>query len=354
MKPRFMATALPMFYQADTEKACHLVQECFPEAPAAPMLRQPLRTNLLKIPCTRVDEERKVIVFDLSTERQQELLDFYEHYLADDIDYFASSPEQNPGLYRLAEMYREKPWPELKHIHCLTVGPYTMGLSFRDDKGAPAFYDNQLRDIMVKHLAMRAKWQAKEIHKMFPGVKILMLLAEPALNVFTSSVGTGTWDDVKNALDEITDAVNGVGSVHSSVHSSVHCGVHCCANFDWPLLMAGKARIINFDTYRYGETMALYSSALTEFLTHGGMIAWGIVPTHDAVVLDAENAVSLVDRLEQTLETVVEKGVDRNLLMDSSWITPSCDISSLSEERGERVYRLTREVSQMMRAKYFA
>jgi hypothetical protein len=50
---------------------------------------------------------------------------------------------------------------------------------------------------------------------------------------------------------------------------------------------------------------------------------------------------------------VVEQGVDRDLLMESSWVTPSCDIVTLSVERGERVYELTREVSQLMRAKYF-
>jgi hypothetical protein len=341
MKPRFMATALPMLYQDDAEKACRLVMDCFREAPAAPLLRQPMRADLLKIPCTRIDEERKVIVFDLSSERQHELLEFYEHYLADDVDFFASKPEQNPGLYRFAKIYRGEQRPELEFIHRLIVGPYTMGLSFKDEKGAPAFYDPQMRDIIGKYLVMRAKWQKKEINKVFLGTKMLTLIAEPALNVYTSSVGTGTWDDIKNAIDEVIDAVDGV------------CGVHCCANFDWSLLMSTKAQIINLDAYRYGETMALYRSALTEFLARGGGVAWGIVPTHDAAILDAESSVTLADKLEHTLDMVVANGIDRNLLIESSWITPSCDIASLSTERGERVYKLTREVSEIMRAKYF-
>jgi hypothetical protein len=341
VKPRFMATALPMFYQIDTEKACQLVVHCFPEAPAAPLLRQSMQGGLMKIPCTRIDEERKVVSFDLSPDHQPELLNFYEHYLADDIDYFATSQAQNPGLYQLAKMYRDKPWPELKVIHCLSIGPYTMGLTFKDERGAPAFYNDQMRDIIVKYLAMRVKWQTKEINNLFPGIQVLTLLAEPGLNVFTSSVGTGTWDDIKTALDEVINAVDSVA------------GVHCCANFDWSLLMNSDARIINFDAYRYGETMALYGLALSEFLARGGTVAWGVVPTHDPAILDTENAASLVDRLERTLSNVVEKGVDRNLLMDSSWITPSCDIAALSEERGERVFELTREVSELMRAKYF-
>jgi hypothetical protein len=341
MKPRFAATALPMLFQGDAEKACRLVLDCFQEAPAAPLRRQPMSADLLKIPCTRIDEERKIIFFDLSPERQHELLEFYEHYLADDVDYFASKPEQNPGLYRFAEIYRDEPWPELEFIHRLIVGPYTMGLSFKDEKGAPAFYDLQMRDIIVKYLAMRAKWQTREINRVFPGIKVLTLIAEPALNVYTSSVGTGTWDEIKNALDEVIDAVDGV------------CGVHCCANFDWSLLISTKAQIINLDAYRYGETLALYRSALTEFLARGGGVAWGIVPTHDSAILDAENSTTLVDKLEHTLDMVVANGVNRNILFDSSWVTPSCDIASLSPERGERVYKLTRVVSELMRAKYF-
>ncbi len=80
MKLRFMATALPMFYQKDTQKACQVVVNCFPEAPAAPLLRQPIQGSSMKIPCTRVDEERKVVIFDLSADYQPELLNFYEHY----------------------------------------------------------------------------------------------------------------------------------------------------------------------------------------------------------------------------------------------------------------------------------
>jgi hypothetical protein len=340
MKPMFMATALPTICHGDTERACQVVARCFPEALPPPILR--IRGGPVKIPCTRIDEERKVTIFDLSSERQPELLEFYEHYLADDVDYFALRPEEDPGLYRLAGLYGEKPWPGLKFVDCLTIGPYTAGLSLKDEKGAPAFYNEQIRDIIVKYLAMRAKWRAREVQKLFPGVQVLTLMVEPALNVYTSSIGTGSWDDIKNALDEV---MNAAGSVS---------GVHCCANFDWSLLMGTVAGTVDFDAYRYGETMALYGSTLTEFLARGGTVAWGIVPTHDAETLDSENAASLVDRLEHTLDLVVEEGVDRDLLLESSWVTPSCDIVSLSVERGERVYELTREVSHLMRAKYFA
>jgi hypothetical protein len=181
-----------------------------------------------------------------------------------------------------------------------------------------------------------------EVRKLFPGIQVLTLMVEPALNVYTSSIGTGTWDDIRKALDEVMSAAGPLA------------GVHCCANFDWSLLMGTMASTINFDAYRYGETMALYGSALNEFLARGGTVAWGIVPTHDAGILDAETAASLADRLDHTLDLVAETGINQELLMESSWVMPSCDIVSLSADRGERVYGLTQEVSQLMRARHFA
>lgn len=341
MKPRFMATALPGSPQKNVDRACRVMIRNFPEAPVVPRLTQSMRVFLEKMPCIRIDKERRMIVCDLSSARRPELLEFYEHYLADDVDYFAISPELHPCLNRLAEMYREKPWPELKVVHYAMPGPYTLGISSKDERNVPAFYDDEMRDIIVKQLTMKAKWIAREIRRLFPGVQVLLHFAEPGMVVFSSSVGSGSWDEIRNCLDDVLSAVDGVA------------GVHCCSNFDWSLLMRSSVRSIDFDAYRYGETMALYALDLTQFLARGGTVGWGIVPTGDPAALDAENGASLAERLERILHRVAEKGVDRGLLMESSWVTPSCDVTTLSEERGERVYALTREVSERMRAKYF-
>ncbi|MFC1978287.1 hypothetical protein ACFLWS_08550, partial [Chloroflexota bacterium] len=78
--------------------------------------------------------------------RESELVEFYDRYLSDDLDYFAIRPEANVGLYRLAEIYKEKPWPEFKLIHFISTGPYTFGIGLKDESGVPAFYNDTLRD----------------------------------------------------------------------------------------------------------------------------------------------------------------------------------------------------------------
>ena len=180
---------------------------------------------------------------------------------------------------------------------------------------------------------------------MFPGVPILLDLAEPSLGIYSSAVGAGSWDIIENAINEVIEGVDGI------------TGIHCCDNFDWSLLMKTNLDFINFDAYHYGNTMSLYTDELKRFLERGGMISWGIVPTTGTTTgvadIENENPSSLVERLEQVMQLVIDKGIDKEMLLESSWITPTCSTQSMSIELAERVYDFTKEVSQRMREKYY-
>jgi hypothetical protein len=294
-----------------------------------------------RIPCLKIDKEKREVSFDLSSERQNELVEFYDRCLSGDLDYFAISPELNPALYKLSEMFKEKPWPELKLIHFGIPGLYSLGIALKDEKGTPAIYNDTARDVMVKMLAAKAKWLEQEIKRLFLNVQTMFTVGNGGLAVYSSAGGTGTWDDIKRDYNEIMGAVEGITCIH------------CCANFDWSLLMETNADVINFDAYQYGNTMSLYSHKLKEFLGRGGMIAWGIVPTAGAGNVEDENPGSLMERLERSIQSVVDRGIDEEMLLESSWITPTCDTTTMPIELADRVYDFTREVSQRMREKYF-
>ncbi len=343
-KPRFMATVLGLVPHRNVEEACQLMIQNFPEAPYVPRVTRSLRMFFERTPCLKIDREKRELSFELSG-RENELVEFYDRYLSKDLDYFAISPELNPSLYKLAEMFRERPWPELKLIHFMVPGLYSLGISVKDESGAPALYNDTLRDVMVKQLAMTARWRQREIKELFPGVPTLLHLTEPGLGVYSSAGGTMSWDVIKNAINEVIEGIDGI------------TGIHCCDNFDWSLLMKTNIDLINFDAYHYGNTMSLYTEQLKRFLERGGMISWGIVPTTGASAgvadIENENPCSLVGRLEQMIQSVVDMGVDKEMLLESSWITPSCGCATLSIELANRVYGFTREVSQRMRKKYF-
>lgn len=340
-KPCFMATTLESMPHRDVDDACRVMIRNFPEAPNIPHTSRSYRKWVEKTPAIFLDKEKKEIRFELS-KRENELVEFYEHYLSQDLDYFAMSPELDPALYRLAEIYRQNPWPELKVIVSQVPGPYSWGLSLKDENGAPALYNDTLRDVMLKSLAMKVKWRQRKIRELFPGKQTLLIIGNGALQVFTSAGGTGNRDDLKTLYNELIDAAEGMVCIH------------CCSNFDWSLLMETKADIINLDSYQYGDTLALYPEALKKFIARGGMLAWGIVPTAaGGGDIQKESPSGLVERLEKRIETVSAVGIDKKKLMEASWITPTCETTTLTVELANRVFHYTKEVSQRLREKYF-
>ena len=313
----------------------------FPECTTIPLPTLSQRIWVENTPCLTIDREKKLLFFEL-TGKEDELVEFYNRYLAQDLDYFAISPDLDAPLYTLAEMYKEEPWAELKLIHFNFPGLYSWGLSIKDENGMPALYNETLKDVMTKVLSMKAKWRERKIRELFPGIETFVTLGDGALSVFSSAGGTGNWDEIKEGYNEMMEPLEGITCIH------------CCANFDWSLLMATNTDCINFDAYQYGNTMALYADQLKDFLGRGGMIAWGIVPTTGSGGdITTETPESLTERLEGTIQSVVAKGIDEKQLLEASWITPTCETGSMTVELADRVYNSTREVSQLLREKYF-
>ncbi len=343
LKPEFMATSLQILPHRDMAAACQLVVRNFPEAPFGPVLTRSLRRWIEKVPCLKIDREKRQLSFE-TTGRENELVEFYDRVLARDVDYFAVSRELDPGLYSLTAMYRQKPWHGLKLVSFDVPGLYSVGLSIKDESGTPALYNDTCRDVLLKALGMKAKWYNRKVKELFPGVRTHCFVGNGGLSVLLSAGGTGGWERVKNDYNELIAAA---GADMSSIH--------CCANFDWSLLMQTSTDGINFDAYQYGDTMSLYPETLKAFLERGGAISWGIIPTAGGGGdITRESPESLVERLERVIQSVVDKGIDRQLLMESSWVTPTCEPATLPVELAETVCRYTREVSERLRAKYFA
>ena len=66
----------------------------------------------------------------------------------------------------------------------------------------------------------------------------------------------------------------------------------------------------------------------------------------------SETVGSLVERLHEAMNLLVRKGVSFDDLINSSLITPSCGLRTLSEAAAQRAFELTVEISETMREKY--
>jgi hypothetical protein len=322
------------------DEACQVMIQNFPECITIPKPTMSNRRYMEHIPGLFVNNQKRQAYFDLGN-REDELAEFYDRYLANDMDYFNISSKFISPLYTLKELYDRNPFPEVKYINVVIPGIYAWGLSIVDIGGKPSIYDETQRDLIVKSLSMKAKWQEEEAKKLFPGVSIMCTVGDAALSVLSSAVGTGSLDDIKNNYNDLLQPID-----------CLKC-IHCCSNFDWSLLMKTGFDCINLDAYQYGYTMALYARELNDFLERGGSIAWGIVPTAGSGGdIRQETPQSLVEKMEDVFQTIVARGVNKQQLLKASWISPSCETTSMSIELADRVYSVTREVSQLMRIKY--
>jgi methionine synthase II (cobalamin-independent) len=132
------------------------------------------------------------------------------------------------------------------------------------------------------------------------------------------------------------------------IHEQNACaGLHCCGNTDWSIIMDTEIDVISFDAYNYGESITLYPDKLATYLSRGGILAYGIVPSEEKVV--NETVESLINRLSDLFILMERKGIDQDKVRNAYIITPSCGVGSLPVSLAERVLDLTKEVGNKLK-----
>lgn len=216
-------------------------------------------------------------------------------------------------------------------------GSLTLGMQITDKDRRSSYYDDTLRDMLVKTLAMHAEWQTKRLRKF--GLPVLMTIDDPGLYGFGASTHvTLSREQLIEELNVITEGILRQGGIP---------GVHVCAGMDWTLLFDSKVEVVNFDAYDYMQSMMVLAEPINRYLARGGILSWGIVPTNP--VAWEETTQKLIDRLEQNIEELVKRGVDESLLRQQSMLTPSCGTGTLPKDLAEHVYKILAEIGGLVR-----
>jgi methionine synthase II (cobalamin-independent) len=336
----FITTGIGSFPHQDEKEVFRLIFKNFPEIPFWPQL--PKRSFLEGMvvqysegfPALRWNEQEQRVWVDTSHGFDKEIERFYQHLEEGELKPFEITKDFARGLRILNDLTPEDQRKEIKYIKGQIAGPITFGLALSDLEEKSIFYDPTLRDIIIKHLSMKARWMEKRFNDLFPGIPTIIFFDEPSLSSFGSAFSGLNREDVVHSLNECFEAVKGFR------------GIHCCGNTDWSVLLSTSLNILSFDAYGYLETLSLYPKDLKAFLERGGILAWGIVPTSEAIL--KEDAQSLVRRFREGIETLNKKGIDP-ILLQRAIITPSCGTASLPIPLAERVCQLTAEVSRRLR-----
>jgi hypothetical protein len=269
------------------------------------------------------------------------LTEFYSLYFAaaegdpEALRRYAPTMDSAPGLYAFLDDITRTGLDGINYLKGQMSGPLTAGFQLKDERGRLAYYQDQLRDLIVRTLAMHARWQATT----------LSCLGRPAIILVDDSCisACGSGYHVALPREMIIEDLNTIRT--AVIEENARLGVHSCNIADWSLLFESDVEIVSLDAYRFGASLVCYAAQMEEFLQRGGVMAWGIVPTLEG--LAEEDAGSLMGRLLSLWQELIQCGVDGKRLLTQSMITPACGMGLLSPELADKLYKLTAEVSAM-------
>ena len=335
LKFNFEATGIGSVPFQDAKPACRAIFDNFPEIPFWPQLpKRSFLENMYvqfseNIPGIVLDSKNKTIHIDTSRVISS-IEEVYGKYVENDIDFFAVSKEYAAGFYEFLECIKALP-SGVKFVKGHITGPISYALSLTDQNKKAIIYDKDLFEVLTKILVMRSKWQIRMLKKYFPN--IIIFIDEPYLVSIGSSFVNINIDAAFEKLDELVKAIKAEGSL---------AGVHCCGNTDFSLLLKREIDILSFDAYNFTKELSLYAKELKDFLTKGGTIAWGIVPSSE--VIEGQAPKALVEKLKAAFSLLAGKGIDKSAL--SSLITPSCGLGTLDEAMAKKIMALVRTLSK--------
>src|SRR5574344_207538 len=257
------------------------------------------------------------------------------------LDKYAISEKNSSSFHPFLEIIKaNKPTYAKGQI----VGPFTLATTLTDNNGRNAYYDETLREIIIKLLSLKALWQIKEIKKINSDTTPIIFIDEPSISQLgTSAFITITKEEVTEIFKEVSDIIKNAGGLSA---------IHCCGKCDWTVPIESGVDIINFDGYFYAQNVSLFSEALIPFLQKGGILACGVVPTLDKEALESAKIDTIITKFEEAVSYLTEKGIDKELVINHCMVTPSCGAGSLSVELANKAMSLTKELSSKLKERF--
>jgi hypothetical protein len=333
--PGSLATGIGSLPHSDPVIACDEVIRIFPQVPYAPALpNRGLLENIVfcdseRLP-GRVIREGRLFV-DRETDLPGQMEQIYLDYIEENYSPYAVSPEYASGFHEFKKRSFNSPFA----LKCQVTGPVTFGMQVVDAEKRPIYYDSQYADVLSKLIALRARWLEQSLTGIAVGTNTLVMVNEPYLAALGSSVVPIDMDTVKSGWNDIADLLRG------------SIGIHCCSNTDWSFIFSLDPGVVSFDAYATIKEFLLYKDDLFNYLDHGGVVAWGIVPA-DNRIFSVETPESLYERY-MSIRKEVTSYISEKVFDAQSMITPSCGIRFATESESCKIMGTAAKISARVR-----
>jgi len=251
------------------------------------------------------------IVIDLSgekisfnTAKFERELGHYSRKMAEP-ETFALSREYSAVYHRfLAEDLQDYP-----AIRGQVTGPVSFGFRVTDEESKPIIYNDGVRSLLFDFIQRKVNTQYRQLRG--KNQNAFVWLDEPGLGWVFS--GLSGYNDVQAKQEYHSFLAELEGPT----------ALHLCANVNLPYLLGLGVKLLSFDAYQIELMPKGYANTIADFLSSGGIISWGIVPT-DSESLSKETPETLARLLLGYWDVVsLNTGLSVNGIAEQALIAPA-------------------------------
>ncbi|MBF0303595.1 MAG: hypothetical protein HQK73_11190 [Desulfamplus sp.] len=331
-----LTTAMAVMPHKDVDSAlnaaCSLDIPFWPQLPLLNYYEDMYVQASENFPGILLDMENRTLKF--STDKfAMELEEAMLHF--DDPAYFDISSTYSQVYHKFLEIdFSDRP-----AIRGQLEGPVSFGFNVQDENERPILFNDTVREFMFDFMAQRINVQLERLKKINPNA--FMFIDEPGLQYIFSAMSGYNDMTAKTDLDRFFSLIE---------HPR---GIHLCGNPDWGFLLNLDLDILSMDVYLNGDIIVSYHKEIKRFLDRGGVLVWGIVPTNFEPFY-IESMDSLKKRFVHLWDTLSKKGIDRDVLLSQSLISPAtcCLVNKDGEQTVEKAFKLVSTLSRELRDMY--
>lgn len=218
-------------------------------------------------------------------------------------------------------------------------GPISFGLNVLDQNRRPILFDDSVRPFLFEFMARRINVQLQRMKTLNPNA--FMFVDEPGLQFLFSALSGYDALTAKKDMDNFFSMVDRPR------------GVHLCGNPDWDFLLNLDIEVLSLDVFTNGEIFSNYAGGIKRFMENGGRLVWGMVPTNFEP-FGQENIDSLENRLILLWQVLTRKGIDRDLMLSRSLLSPAtcCLVNPDGAQTVDRAFGRVRDLSVRLREQF--
>ena len=211
-----------------------------------------------------------------------------------------------------------------------TEGPITLSAYlFHQDR--PFLSDPALFAAIAFHVSSMACWQIDRLKS--AGLPVLMFIDEPALCLEVPVTGAVSEEKRLSAL---------AATLEDARVRGAYAGLHCCAARPFQRMLYAMPDILSFDAHQ-GLDLFFADSHGRDFVHHGGIVAYGIVPTRPGL-----NAADTASIFVRWLQAASRTG-DPQEFAQRAMITATCGLGLLDMSAVGESFNVANGVSKLIR-----